>query len=129
MKKDDNIFKEGIFPIRIPQASNFIYWLIGTILLYLLWTGIFLRVLDFFNLVSLMRTGRTSAPNIFTVIMFLGFSYVGYLWRYTLPKSIYKYQNDKNNKPFLKCFSQIIFSIFTVILFLIFFVINWLLLT
>ena len=42
MKKDDNIFKEGIFPIRIPQARNFIHWLLGTIFFYLLWTGFFL---------------------------------------------------------------------------------------
>lgn len=117
MKNDKNTEIANIFPIRIPQAKNIIYWLIGTVCLYILWAGFALRLLEFLGFIMEAKSGRTTAPGFVDVFLLVGFSFAGYLWRFTLPVSFYNYPKGKSRETTLSLKRHVIASLVTIVLF------------
>ena len=119
------ILKEGVLPLRIIQFKNRFAWLIISIVFFLVWSGTLIEIFDYFSLVSLHRTGRSNAPNLFTFVFFFLLSCIGYLWRYTVPDSIFKHQKSDFQKPKLTIIGHIFFSMLTILLFSMSLALNW----
>ncbi|PKH01096.1 hypothetical protein CXF72_18860 [Psychromonas sp. MB-3u-54] len=118
MKNDNHAENKNIFPIRIPQAKNMLYWLIGTVCLYIFWVGFVLRSLEFFGFILEVKSGQSSAPSFISVLLLAVFSFAGYLWRFTLPASLYQYPKGKFGEATLSLKWHVIASLVSAILFL-----------
>jgi hypothetical protein len=104
-------------PNRIPQAQNIVYWLSLSVILYALWSGFFISALEFFGYVSTIKSGSSANPSFVSLIAFSIFSYIGYLWRYTLPEDTLSYTKGKHEEATLTLVGHVIATTVTIALF------------
>tara|TARA_B100000809_G_C15111138_1_gene520644 strand:- start:1943 stop:2329 length:387 start_codon:yes stop_codon:yes gene_type:complete len=105
-------------PIRIPQAPNIFYWLIGSLALYAIWSMSLISVIELVGYISTHKSGNSTSPDVISVVMFLALSYCGYLWRYTLPEDTYTYTKGNGQEPTLSLLGHIVSTVVTVAIFL-----------
>lgn len=86
--------KKSIFPIRVPQINNIFLWLLMSIIFSWLWVGFCFDVLDLLGIAQVPTGNRSITPNLGAVILFGMFSYLAYVWRYTVPSYFKQYKVD-----------------------------------